>query len=479
MGSIQRIIWYLVSFFFKTLFPLVTIPILTNYISKEEFGIYALCMFYGTFGSGLANLGLLSAFERNFFEETSNDKKKLLWNILIVVSLSFMFVLLLSYTCSHFISNKIFQIPTLNEYLTIGLFFQGLKSINLYFLAFWKNSENPRKYTLLSLIESVSSILTAIFLVVYFSMGLFGFILGQIIGVFLTVVINFSLILYPFYYKMDLNLIKRQLNLSLPLTPRVFFGVINTQFDRYMLGLLDTLGAVGIYDIGQKIANTSFTFMTSVQNVFSPQVYKKLFSDNENTKNSVGAYLTPFFFICVLFCLSLSIFSSEIIIILTPKEFHDAAPIISILSILYSFYFFGKQPQLLYAKKTTLISLLSLVSMLLNVILNIPMIKYYGVYGAAYATTLAGVISTAISFYYGQKYSFINYEKFLIWILIYYLVSVLFVNTYFSVTFSIFQITIKLSIVIIYICIGLVHPKIRMELYSTVNKIYKNGFSRI
>ena len=41
-----------------------------------------------------------------------------------------------------------------------------------------------------------------------------------------------------------------------------------------MLGLLSSLGGVGLYDIGQKIANTSFTFMTTIQNVFAPQVYK-------------------------------------------------------------------------------------------------------------------------------------------------------------------------------------------------------------
>ena len=63
-------------------------------------------------------------------------------------------------------------------------------------------------------------------------------------------------------------LLKAQLKLSLPLTPRLKDGLINSQFDRYMLGLLGSLGGVGFYDIGQKIANTSFTFMTTIQNVF-------------------------------------------------------------------------------------------------------------------------------------------------------------------------------------------------------------------
>ena len=63
------------------------------------------------------------------------------------------------------------------------------------------------------------------------------------------------------------NLLKENLILSLPLTPRVFFATINSHFDRYMLGILNNRAGVGIYDIAQKISNLGFIFMTFLQQV--------------------------------------------------------------------------------------------------------------------------------------------------------------------------------------------------------------------
>ena len=62
-----------------------------------------------------------------------------------------------------------------------------------------------------------------------------------------------------------------------------------------MLGVLGSLGGEGLFDIGQKIANTSFVFMTTVQNIYSPQVYKRFFSRNPKIKNSKGKGITHLF----------------------------------------------------------------------------------------------------------------------------------------------------------------------------------------
>ena len=70
---------------FKILLPLSILPIFTNHISIQDFGIYALALFFGTFTAGIANLGLTSIFERNFFEYNLHERKTLLWNIILFV----------------------------------------------------------------------------------------------------------------------------------------------------------------------------------------------------------------------------------------------------------------------------------------------------------------------------------------------------------------------------------------------------------
>ena len=67
--------WYGLSFTIKSIIPLVSLPWFSKFLSLEEFGIFALSIFFGTFISGISNLGLLNVFERNYFEISENEIK--------------------------------------------------------------------------------------------------------------------------------------------------------------------------------------------------------------------------------------------------------------------------------------------------------------------------------------------------------------------------------------------------------------------
>ena len=451
----KNFLWYVLSFVFKNLLPLLILPLLTRYLTVEDFGLYALSLFYGIFGAGIINLGLLGIFERNFFELNPLDRKNVLFTILIFVIINMFILLLITYSFSGKISNHIFQESQINDLLIWALLFQSFKSLNQYFLTYFKNYENAKAFTYLSIFESIISLSTGILFVVYLDNSAFGFILGQALGVTTVFLTSFVYLFYPFKCIFVIPLLKDQLKVSLPLTPRIFFGLINSQFDRYMLGLLGSVAGVGLYDIGQKIANTSFTFMTTIQNVFAPQVYKRFFSEDIKITKSIGAYLNIFLYICIFVCMLVGIFSYEFLYLFIPEEFHGAAPIISVLSLLYGFYFFGKQPQLIYAKKTVLISIISIATIALNIGFNIPMIHFFGVMGAAWATAIAGILSTAIIFFYGQKYAPIFYEKKVFNVLGVFVLSIFgtlyidFIKADYIISFG-----FKLSMIILYFGIG-------------------------
>lgn len=471
--NIKNLIWYSVPFLFKYILPIISFPIFTRFLTKYDFGVYALSIFYGTFGAGLINLGLLNIYERNFFSLDKESRKNLLLTILSFTLINSFFLIGVTHAFSNYIAFNIFRNNNIQSLLTVSLSFQIFKSFNQYFYVYFKNYENAKYYTFLSIIESSISIFISLILVVSFSLGIYGFILGQFLGSFIVFICSFCYLIITSKIKISKDILVEQLKLSLPLTPRVFFGVINTQFDRYMLGLLGSIGGVGLYDISQKIANIGFSSMTIVQNVYSPQVYKFFFSKNKNVSKSIGKYLTPFFYISILPCLLIGVFAYEILFILTTEEYYEAAPIITILSLLYGLYFFGKQPQLLFAKKTRLISALSFFSMSLNICLNIPMIKLYGIYGAALATTIAGSLSTIMSLYFGQKYAKISYENSVWFLLIYYILAVVSVSIFLSNELSIINFGLKMLIVVIFIFIGLKFNIINHDIPKSIFKSSK------
>ena len=180
-----------------------------------------------------------------------------------------------------------------------------------------------------------------------------------------------------------------------------------------MLGLIGLTESVGIYSVGQKISYFIFQFMTALGKVFQPEVYRKLFANKQNThEEEIDNYIFPFFYFSILVALLVIMFSQEFVYIIFPNEYSSAALIIIILSLYYAALFFGKITgnQLIYAKKTHLTSLLMLVGIIINAAFNIPFILKWGMIGAAWATTIAGILMGFIGYFVAQRYAKIIWQ---------------------------------------------------------------------
>jgi len=395
----------------SALIPVVTLPIISRKVSLEEYGLYALCIAFGSFFSGLANMGMTAGYERNFFDQkTTEQQGKLLFTVVFLVTSVCFLIGFFCFLMSQHISRWITGNESYGLSLVLGYFAISISSLKMYFLLYYKNVGNAKSYAWFSIDEVILNVLIGIILVIYFGMGINGLLIGQLAGA------SFVMVLLLFRFKKILPfglsklLMKSCFAISLPLTPRIFFGVIGTQFDKYLISILGTLGGVGLYNLGQKIAYVVFNYMTALQNAYSPKVYKMMFDQGDDSEAKIGQYLTLPFYISAIGGLAMALFSEEIIYILTPPSYHGASNIVSVLSLMYVLYFFGKQPQLIYAKKTGLISMLTLASISINIVVNIPLIKKFGGDGAAYGSLLSALISGALTLWVSQKYFFIRWE---------------------------------------------------------------------
>ena len=267
-------------------------------------------------------------------------------------------------------------------------------------------------------------------------------------------------------------MLKNSLKLSAPLTPRIFFGIIGSQFDKYIIGIASSTGNVGIYHIAQKIANLGYVFMTSIQNVWGPVVYKMMFENKDKNKSLIGIYLTPFFYVSTFICLIISLFSEEIIFLMAPSEYSSGSIVITLLSILYGSFFFSKQNQLIFAKKTWLISILTLFGISLNVLINYIFVYRWGFIGVAWGTMLSGLISGFISYVYSQKSYRIKWELYTYIIFIYFVVSSLawIFLMYFNVSYEI-KIMFKLILFLGFILIGFYTKIISYQNYLLIKNL--------
>tara|TARA_B100001059_G_scaffold178892_1_gene179497 strand:+ start:4086 stop:5519 length:1434 start_codon:yes stop_codon:yes gene_type:complete len=451
--GIKNILRYQIPFILSSGLPILTLPIFTRYLSLDDYGLISLANIYGILVVGICNFGLVTAFERNFFESKGTSEKiSLLWTCVLSVFSFLVVVFFLTYLFQKKISDSIFTITLPSYLLLFSLLNLGVKSLIQYFYVYFKNSEDSYNYVRITVFESILSTGLALYFVVYDSLGIIGYVFGQAMGV--SIVFFFLVMLFILKKGISFNIIqlKSSIRLGAPLIPRIFFGVINGQFDRYMIGILANIGSLGIYDIAQKIANTSFNFMASIEKVYSPKIFKLYFNSREEFNENSGVILLPFFYVIYLFCLLVGLFSEELLFILTTSEFHTAYPLIIPLVMIYGIYFFGTTGQLLLAKKTKLISKLSLGALFLNIIFNYPMIKYYGATGASWATFVSGLTISMVTFYFSQKHTKINYPTHFIWAVLLFLIGLMTTSILFQLNFSYqFRLLFKLINVIAFL----------------------------
>ncbi|MBU0764017.1 MAG: oligosaccharide flippase family protein [Bacteroidetes bacterium] len=407
--QIKNAIIYLLPIVISTLVPILTLPIFTRVLSKEDYGLFSLAQVYAVFMAGIANFGLTIGYERNYFQY--KDKAiSLLYTTLLFVIFAFLILAALTFLFRFFFSEFIIGSQDHADLLFWSFCSTGMMSLKRYYLIYYKNSENAKSYVWYTIDETILGVIISIYFVIYLRIGIIGLVWGQLIAS--AIVFTALTIVFIKKYPVSFNIpaFKDSLRLSLPLTPRIFFGIIGSQFDKYMIGLISTVGGVGIYSIGQRIANGIFVYITAIHNVYSPQVYKRMFEMGEHGGESVGKYLTPFLYSAVAVGLTISLFSEEIVFLLTPKPFHGATDIIIILSMFYTSLFMGTLPQLTFVKKTYLSSVLSIVGITLNIAINIPFIIKWGATGAAWGTFLAGLISGFVTFFVSQHYYEIKWE---------------------------------------------------------------------
>lgn len=406
-------------------------PLVTKYIEADIYGkyvfIYSLCAIIAS----LSSLGIKSPFRRNYFEIEKKNKfllKKYLFSVQLFLFLFFLAIFLLCI----FLNILFFKFSSFYYLLLSALLFGEFIKIYLIKL---ENNKQSGLFLNLNLFKYL------IFFIVIFSLLPAGFKENSLIyGWFFSNFFIFFLVLtFQFINKeLEFNFCKRTildlLKLSLPNTPKIMVGNLNSKIDKILLSYLQNFSLTGIYSIGQSIAYSIFQITTSLDKIFVPQLYKYLFN---NQRSKIGEYLLPYIFLITIISISVILLSNIFVKYYLNSEFHDSVNIIIIFSLYYYLLFFNKitNHQLLFKKKVWINTNIFLLNIVLNILLSIPLIIFYDIYGAAIATVLTSFLCLILSYFFAQKFANFIYPKKQVLTLIF----ILLVSVLFAFLFALFQ----------------------------------------
>lgn len=422
---IKAAFYFLLPSVVSNALPVISMPLLTRALDPSDFGLVALAQVYGLIVFGLANCGLQWAYERNYFKYKNDPRSgaALFWNCFLFISILGTVLSLLTSTWEPIVERYILRSSAPPFFVMLAAFSAVFRGANQIPYQYLRNSEQPKPFAALAVLEGVLSFALTLSFVIGGEMGIVGVVLAQtlasaLVGLALLIV---SARQIPFI--LDLSVFRDSIKLGSPLVLRTFIGLASNQVDKYMLGLVSVLGQVGIYSLGQRIAQIVFFLMNSMDYVFIPHVYKLMFAAREpghehNPQREIGLatdagrFMTPFIFVSSATCLCVAIFAEEALRILAAHTFHGAIEIAAALSLYYSTLIFGKVNgrQLLFGQKTFLTSGIAVISIGVNAAVLFPAIHYWGAPGAAWGMLVASFVASSLSHFQAQRCFRIRWE---------------------------------------------------------------------
>ncbi len=251
----------------------------------------------------------------------------------------------------------------------------------------------------LSLATAITNIGLSLILVPIFpkSLNYWGRIIALIIvnagfgtAIFLSVIKKGRVLFNKEYWSFTLAI-------SIPTIFHLMSSVILTQSDRVMMKYLVNNESVGIYSLAANFAGVMTIIWQALNNSWIPFYYEY------TRKKQIDIMLKHAKNYIILFTVLTSGFillTPEVYHIFAPEEYWEGTNVVILLTLgaYFSFLYGFPANYLFYNRKTKLIAAGSMVSAVINMILNIILIGKYQIYGAVIATMICYAIQFLIQY---------------------------------------------------------------------------------
>ena len=246
-------------------------------------------------------------------------------------------------------------------------------------------------------------------------------------------------------------ILKKALIFALPTVPvTISYWIINLS-DRIFIEKYFDLNEVGIYSIANKLAEVSVVVVGALASAYNPVFFELAQSPNqEQAKKQVNNFMNLYIIISGFISFGIAFFAPEIIYLFVDSKYSEGAKIlpllclanyISIISGLFNW-------MIMQEKKTFQMMIIVLITASFNIALNFLLIKEYGMYGAAWATVSAFLLSFVLKYYYAKKCWYVPTNWLSVWFVTIIFITIFIITDYLYIQ-NIFFVSLKIVFIII------------------------------
>jgi O-antigen/teichoic acid export membrane protein len=386
-------------------------PLYTGLFSVSDYGAIELITIINQVIVLIAGLQVESGVARYYYEcKNDFERKKLISSgLLLKLIVPAVFCLILLPWIEE-ISLALFNSTLYKRALLISLFTIPVSTIWGYFLLLFRLQMAKKIYVFLATGTTIIMFLCCIYFVAYLHLGIEGVFGGYFLSYIIFAVIGFGLSRKSFAFTFSLPLTKYMLAYSVPIIPATLVSWLRQYIDRFLLIPLVGLHGIGLYSAAMKVSSIILLVITAFQLAWLP--FSMSLITKEGHKEVFSKIFTYFVILLSLAALIVTIFSKEILQLLTPATYWDAYILIGFLagSFVLNGAFIFVSIGLSIVKKTYLNTVSFLGGTTLGIVFLFILTPRIGIIGAAIAALASSAITLIIGYFLAQRNYYINYE---------------------------------------------------------------------
>ncbi len=390
----------------------ILVPLYTRRLSTQEYGILSIVTVFTGMLMFVYELGMISALSRQYYEYNDPaSQNKVISTAFTFVSVWATFVTLLLIYLSSPISEALFHTAQYRQAIIVSLFYVFFTAIIFVPQTILRVEERSGLFVALSIARVVLTVIFTVILLLHTE----NVLLSVFYAMLWATVTSAAIYLFFTYKRIRLFAVssidlRQMLTFGIAFFPAALFTWIIDYSNRYILSLYVDMGQVGIYSLGQKISQIVIIAVKAFHLACVPIMFSMAMK--EDAKRIFSSIFTYFIFALSVFVLALCLYSRELVLLLSNKAYVEAYKVIPVLAIsgigygAYLYFITG----LSIAKKVVNQPVILAFVALVNVPLNVILIKKIGMMGAALATFLTYIIIISLTFFFSQRHYKIRYE---------------------------------------------------------------------
>lgn len=397
---------YLTATLINASIPFLLLPVLTRYLTPEEYGMVAVFQVWCSLLAVICGLNTYGAATRKYYDYDEPDKYMgdyiSACVTILVISAIIVTVLLLPFL------GMLSELLGLSEgWVLAGVVFAVGNFIVQLRLRQWQVRKKPVRYGQFQISQSAMNAGLSLFLVIVFTMGVDGRLIGVTLAMLLFGCMG-ALLLWRdklLVFGWQPRLMRDALSFSVPLLPHFAGSFLLLTVDRAVISSTLGLEAAGHYMVAVQLALALNLILQSIHKAYVPWLFERIKRDDSKEKMQIvrGSYI--YFAALAAVALLAFLVGKSVLVFIAGTSYAPAGDIIGWLVLAQAIrgMYYVVSSYLMYAKKTQQISWITIVSGAINILLLLILLKAYGLVGAAWAVCSGAAIQFLLSWYMASR----------------------------------------------------------------------------